>query len=65
MTLIRLGKNSFPIWVHTGKQLEKCKGIRLNYNFAKTIKRRMEDFKRHLRYEMVGDRVRRFREDRT
>lgn len=65
MKLIRLGKEDFPIWVHTGEQLQKCKGLRLSYNFAKTIQRRMEDFKKRLRFEQDGMRIRRFREEAT
>lgn len=64
LELIRLGKNKFPIWVHTGEALRDCKALRTSYNFAKTLRRRLDGFKRHLRYEMVGDRVRRFRETR-
>lgn len=63
MKLIRLGANKFPIWVHTGSELEKCKGLRLTYNFAKTVTKRLADFKRRLRFEYVGDRIRRYRED--
>ena len=61
MSLIEIGTNKFPIWVH--KNGGDCKGLRLTYNFTKTINRRMEDFKRHLRFEMVGDYIRRYREN--
>ena len=64
MQLIKIGSKDFPIWAHRGDQLEDCKALRLSYNFAKTIARRMEDFKRHLRYEMVDNHLRRFRETR-
>lgn len=65
MVLLQLGKDRFPIWAHTGPQLETCKALRLSYNFAKTITRRMEDFKRRLRFEADGIRIRRFREEVT
>lgn len=63
MRLLEIGEKKFPIWAHSGEDLE-CKALRTSYNFAKTLTRRMESFKRHLRYEMVGDHVRRFRETR-
>ena len=65
MRLLQLGKEDFPIWAHTGKNLEACKALRLSYNFARTINRRMEAFKRHLRFEPDGMRIRRFREEAT
>lgn len=64
LRLLEIGKKKFPIWAHTGEQLVECKALRLSYNFAKTLQRRMEDFKRHLRYEMVDNHLRRFRETR-
>ena len=64
LQLLEIGEKKFPVWVHEGEQLRECKAIRLSYNFAKTIMRRLPDLQRHLRYEMVGDHVRRFRETR-
>ena len=45
LTKIVVGPKKYEMWVHRGSQLDTCKAIRLRYNFAKTLLKRMEEFK--------------------
>lgn len=37
LTPILLGKRRFPVWVHRGEQLEKCKAMKLKRNMMREL----------------------------
>ena len=51
MTLLKLGKEEYPVWVHRGKDLENCHIIRVNFDFIKRLKERLG--KRGFKFERL------------
>jgi len=45
MTLLELGPDKYPLWVHRGNALKQCKMIRINANIMKRFMERLNKMK--------------------